>query len=104
MHFRRTVLRLALAFACLALTLSVALAQTAKRPINHHDYDTWRTISGQRLSNDGKFLAYGLFPEEGDGEVVTRNLVTGQETRIPAGARPVAPAAATEEEEAPPAP
>jgi len=104
MYFRRTLLRLALAFACLALTPSLALAQTAKRPINHHDYDGWRTIAGQRLSNDGKFLAYSLMPEEGDGEVVIRNLVTGQETRIPAGARPVAPPAATEEEDAPPPP
>src|SRR5580692_7418791 len=102
MHFRRALLRLALAFACLTLTLSLALAQTAKRPINHHDYDTWRTIAGQRITNDGKFLAYSLFPEEGDGEVVIRNLVTGQETRIPAGARPVAAPAATDEEEGPP--
>src|SRR5580658_6296698 len=102
MHFRRTLLRLALAFACLTLTLSISLAQTAKRPINHHDYDSWRVIAGQRLTNDGKFLAYSLFPEAGDGEVVIRNLVTGQETRVPAGARPVAPAAATEEEEGPP--
>src|ERR1700678_3167249 len=102
MHLRRTLLRLALAFACLSLTLSLALAQTAKRPINHHDYDSWRTIAGQRITNDGKFLAYSLFPEEGDGEVVIRNLVTGQETRIPAGARPVAAPAATDEEEGPP--
>jgi dipeptidyl aminopeptidase/acylaminoacyl peptidase len=102
MYLRRTLLRLALAFACLALTLSLALAQTAKRPINHHDYDSWRTIAGQRLTNDGKFLAYSLFPQEGDGEVVIRNLVTGQETRIPAGARPVAAPAATDEEEGPP--
>ena len=104
MYFRRTQLRLAIAFACLTLTLSLTLAQTAKRPLNHHDYDTWRTIAGQRIANNGKFLAYSLLPEEGDGEVVIRNLVTGQETRIPAGARPVAPAAATEEEEAPPTP
>src|ERR1700678_599740 len=102
MHLRRTLLRLALAFACLSLTLSLALAQTAKRPINHHDYDSWRTIAGQRITNDGKFLAYSLFPEEGDGEVVIRNLVTGKETRIAAGSRPVGPAAATEEEEGPP--
>src|ERR1700689_1997176 len=102
MGFRRTLLRIAMAIACLVLTLSIALAQTAKRPINHHDYDSWRTITGQRLTNDGKFLAYSLFPQEGDGEVVIRNLVTGQETRIPAGARPVAAPAATDEEEGPP--
>ena len=78
-------------FSLVALATLLAIsasAQTAKRPINHHDYDSWRTISGQRLTNDGKFLAYSLFPQEGDGEVVIRNLVTGQETRIPAGMRP----------------
>src|SRR6185503_20806649 len=59
-------------------------------------------IAGQRLSNDGKFLAYGVFPQDGDGEVVIRNLVTGKEENQPAGARPV-PAPAGDGEEAPPA-
>lgn len=86
-----------------ALLLSVAPAQTGKRPLNHRDYDGWRTIAGTRLSGDGKFLAYGVFPQEGDGEVVVRNLVTGTETREPAGARP-APTPAATPEEGPPAP
>src|SRR5579872_6671426 len=85
-----------------ALLLSVTFAQTNKRPLNHKDYDSWRTISGQHLSPDGKFLAYGLFPEEGDGEVVIRNLVTGKEQRESAGARPVAAPPANPEEEGPP--
>jgi len=82
------------------LLVSGALAQTGKRPINHNDYDGWRSISGQHLSPDGKWLAYGLFPQAGDGEVVVRNLVTGQETRHPAGARPAPTPAATPEETA----
>ena len=61
------------------------IAQTAKRPLNHRDYDPWRAISGQVLSHDGKFLAYSLFPEEGDGEVVVKNLATGKEVRESAG-------------------
>lgn len=85
------------------LVAFVAAAQPAKRPINHHDYDPWRAIAGQKLSNDGKYLAYGLFPQEGDGEVIIRNLVTGQETRFPAGMRP-APAPAATPEEAPEGP
>ena len=76
----------------------VAAAQPAKRPISHHDYDSWRAIAGQKLTNDGKFLAYGLFPQDGDGEVVIRNLVTGQEMRFPAGMRPAPTPAATPEE------
>ncbi len=89
--------------ALAALLAFSASAQTAKRPINHHDYDSWRAIAGQRLTNDGKFLAYGLFPQEGDGEIVVRNLVTGQDTRFPAGMRP-APTPAATPEEAPEAP
>jgi dipeptidyl aminopeptidase/acylaminoacyl peptidase len=87
-----------------ALLASVSLAQTAKRPLTHKDYDAWRTITSQHLSNDGKFLAYGVFPQEGDGEVIVRNLVTGQEARHPAGARPAPPTVTTEEEGPPPQP
>src|ERR1043166_3488310 len=92
------------AMACLQLAgllISVAFAQTAKRPLNHKDYDSWRTIASQRLSNDGKFLAYGVFPQEGDGEVVIRNLITGKDFHFPAGARPLPAAASTEEGPAP---
>src|ERR1019366_6727349 len=60
----------------------------SQRPLNHGDYDSWRSIVGQKLSADGKFLVYGLFPQEGDGEVVIRNLATGKEQREPAGQRP----------------
>src|SRR5258707_14576064 len=81
------------------LLFSVAFAQT-KRPLNHNDYDSWRSIVGQKLSNDGKFLAYGAFPQDGDGEVIIRNLVTGKEQREPAGARPT-PTPVTPGEEGP---
>ena len=62
----------------------------AKRPLNHRDYDSWRTIQGQVLSRDGKFLAYTLFPQEGDGQLVVRNLATGKEVRENAGTPPPA--------------
>jgi hypothetical protein len=73
--------------ACL-MAAALLMAAQARRPLNHHDYDGWHAIVGQHLSADGKFLAYGVFPQEGDGEVVIRNLVTGKEQREPAGARP----------------
>lgn len=94
------------AFACLlaATLLAAALPAQTKRPLTHKDYDGWRVIISQRLSNDGKYLAYGIFPQEGDGEVIVRNLVTGQETRQPAGQRPPAPTATVEEEGPPPQP
>ena len=67
-------------------------AQTAgKRPLNHRDYEAWKTISSQVFSRDGKFLAYALFPEEGDGELVIRDLVTGKELHEGAGSVPPPP-------------
>ena len=97
MSFHCVSLRASAGLLSVGLLVSVSFAQTAKRPLNHKDYDGWRSVAGQRLSADGKFLAYAVFPQEGDGEVVIRNLVTGQDTRFPAGARPQSAAAATEE-------
>jgi dipeptidyl aminopeptidase/acylaminoacyl peptidase len=97
----RPMLRVPAWLLTATLLLSVCLAQS-KRPINHKDYDGWRSIASQRLSADGRFLAYGVFPQEGDGEVVIRNLVTGKEERHPAGARPAVVPAADPEEGPPP--
>src|SRR5262245_4085565 len=64
---------------------------TAKRPLTHQDYDGWRSIQGQTISRDGKFIAYALVPQDGDGEVVVRNLATGVEWRYGRGWRPPTP-------------
>jgi dipeptidyl aminopeptidase/acylaminoacyl peptidase len=87
MFDQRRFLRVSAWLLGAAVLVPVSLAQS-QRPLNHGDYDGWRSIVGQRLSNDGKFLVYGLFPQEGDGEVIIRNLVTGKEQREPAGQRP----------------
>ena len=94
--------------ARLTLLFGLALAvfaQTAKRPLNHRDYDGWRTIQSQALSRDGKFLAYALVPEEGDGQLVVRNLASGQEIRENCGSAPPAGPESGEEtpSEGPPA-
>lgn len=74
------------------LSISVPAQQTAaKRPLMHADYDSWRSIQGQQLSRNGKFVAYALVPQDGDGEMVVRNLATGAEWRHPIGRRPDPP-------------
>jgi dipeptidyl aminopeptidase/acylaminoacyl peptidase len=62
--------------------------QQSKRPIAHTDYDSWRTIQGQQISRDGKFIAYAFLPEDGDGEIVARNVASGAEWRAARGYRP----------------
>ncbi|MGH9847295.1 MAG: hypothetical protein ACREEM_52025, partial [Blastocatellia bacterium] len=67
-----------------------AQVTAAKRVLTHQDYDAWRSIQGQQISRDGKFVAYALLPQDGDGEVVVRDLSKG-EWRAPRGWRPPQP-------------
>jgi dipeptidyl aminopeptidase/acylaminoacyl peptidase len=72
----------------LLLTLGLTLAGQPKRPITFADYETWKAISGQTLTADGKWLAYALMPQAGDGEVIAKELASGKEIRIPVGTPP----------------
>src|SRR6185503_11280048 len=77
--------------ACVLLLvtgLAAAPVPRAKHPLTHHDYDPWRTIASQVVSRDGHYLAYAFMPAEGDGDLVIRDLTTGQERREPVGALP----------------
>jgi dipeptidyl aminopeptidase/acylaminoacyl peptidase len=60
----------------------------AKRPLTYDVYDAWRSIQGTTLSRDGEWLAYALTAQGIDGELVVRNLRTGQEHRHPRGTDP----------------
>jgi dipeptidyl aminopeptidase/acylaminoacyl peptidase len=68
------------------IALAPLLAQ--KRPLNHNDYDGWKHIQNQQLSNDGRYLAFAIFPQQGDGEVIVRDLKTGKEFQQPVGGLP----------------
>jgi hypothetical protein len=97
---------LAAVFVLVLLVSTTTLAQQpgTKRPLTHSDYDSWRAIQGQSLSRDGKFVAYALVPQDGDGEVVVRNLATGVEWRHTRGAAPVNPPQRSAEAEPGPGP
>jgi hypothetical protein len=64
---------------------------TSKRPLTHRDYDSWRSIQASQISRDGKFIAYAYTPEDGDGDIVVRNVASGTEWRAPRGYRPPVP-------------
>jgi dipeptidyl aminopeptidase/acylaminoacyl peptidase len=63
-------------------------ATSAKKAISHDVYANWRSIAGSVLSRDGKWAAYALLAQEGDGEVVVKNLIDGREWRSPRGTAP----------------
>ena len=63
-------------------------ATTAKKPLSYDVYDAWWSIQGTTLSRDGEWLAYALTAQGLDGQLVVRNLRTGQELRQPRGTNP----------------
>jgi dipeptidyl aminopeptidase/acylaminoacyl peptidase len=95
----RKTLTVLFVFALLISASVHAQQPSTKRPLSHSDYDSWRAIQGQSLSRDGKFVVYALVPQDGDGEVVVRNLATGTEWRHSRGAQVVNPPQRTPEAE-----
>lgn len=76
----------------------------APRPLTHEDFDAWRGLYTPTLSRDGRWLAYSFMPQDGDGEVVIREVATGKEQRVPVGMLLPPPITANEESTTPEAP
>ncbi len=59
---------------------------SAGRQLTLNDLLTWKSIRNASISNDGKWFAYILGPNEGDAEVVIRGTAAGsKELRFPVG-------------------
>ena len=72
--------------------LGFALTVAAqKRPLTHQDYDSWKSIQSPQLSRDGKWVAYALSEQDGDGEIIVRNIANGNEWKSQRGYRPPTP-------------
>ncbi len=68
--------------------LPVSAQNAPKRPLTYDVVDYWRTIGGTRLSNDGQWLGYAVTSQAEDGDVIARNVKTGQEFRSARGSNP----------------
>ncbi|MBN1939387.1 MAG: prolyl oligopeptidase family serine peptidase [Candidatus Aminicenantes bacterium] len=55
------------------------------RPIGLRDIFTWRSISGQAVSDDGRWFACRIVPQQGDGEVLFKRTDGSKEYAFPAG-------------------
>src|SRR4051812_18630050 len=65
----------------------LAGAQAAKptKQMQPADLKAWKSIRNAVLSNDGKWFAYVLAPNEGDAQLVVRSVGDGKETKYPVG-------------------
>ena len=77
------------AIAALQWTLTAQTPSPAgKRPLPYDVMDSWKSIQGTELSQDGQWLAYATSAQGDDGELVVRNLRTSQEFKHPRGTAP----------------
>ncbi|HEX9366307.1 MAG TPA: prolyl oligopeptidase family serine peptidase, partial [Vicinamibacterales bacterium] len=85
----RTLITLAGALLALQWSLTAQTPVAAKRPLTYDVVDSWKSIQGTRLSDDGQWLAYATSAPGDDGELVVRNVRSGQEFKHGRGTAPV---------------
>ncbi len=86
---RRTALVLVLTF--ISAYAWVGAQAPAKKPLGIEDYTRWRSISGQEISGDGKWVTYGVAltntaPTETKPVLHLLNLATNQNVEVANGA------------------
>ncbi len=72
-------------FLLLVFCISAKTQGVSKRPLTHQDYASWNTLANIAFSNDGKWLAYELNPQQGDGNLVLFDLEKKSERVFPRG-------------------
>lgn len=76
-------MRKTLLFSGLILSSFYIFAQ--KKPLDHSVYDNWQSVSGEKLSFDGNYVAYSITPQEGDANLFIKNLKTNYSFNSPRG-------------------
>jgi len=71
--------------ACLLLAIGfhVSAQKKAKKPLDHTVFDGWQSITGQRISNDGKWIGYVIKPQQGDAELIIKDAKNATLVKIP---------------------
>lgn len=72
-----------------AMAVVSTLALSAKKPLDHNSFDSWEGVRVDPVSNDGKWSAFEVNPQEGDGVLHFYNTATGRDLTIARGYNPV---------------
>ncbi len=70
----------------LLLSIGIAGGLQAKKPLDHSCFDDWKKVTNHSLSNDGRWAAFSVNPQEGDGVLTLRNTGSTKEISIERGA------------------
>ena len=65
-------------FLFTVMMLATALLTGQKKPIAHTDYDSWKSIAGSSITDDGKWITYAINPQQGDGWLYFYDVTTAK--------------------------
>jgi len=77
--------RASLVLISILLTHSLVSQDLLKKQLDHSDFDIWRTISQEQISNDGQWVTYSLTTERQDPELRIVHVDSGKEIMIDRG-------------------
>jgi dipeptidyl aminopeptidase/acylaminoacyl peptidase len=66
-----------------AIYVSLSAQTISKKPLDHAVFDGWQSITGQRISNGGKWIMYVVKPQEGDACLVITDTKNTTKVQIP---------------------
>lgn len=72
----------------LLLAAAAALPVAAKKVLDHDSFDDWKKVSNYSLTRNGRWAAYAIEPQQGDGRLILRNTSNRREIVVPRGYRP----------------
>ena len=72
----------------LAALLAGTVCAAQKKPLDHSVYDSWESVSGITISNDGRYVSYRITPQEGDAKLIVKDILSGRSIEIERGAAP----------------
>ncbi len=61
-------------FLAICLIGLANLLNAQKKPLDHTVYDSWQSIGERLLSNDGKYIAFTVNPQEGDAKLFVQSV------------------------------
>jgi dipeptidyl aminopeptidase/acylaminoacyl peptidase len=71
-----------LIFCALLLNLMCFAQSASKKPLTHDVYDGWKKLDKPLISDNGKYAAYEINPQKGDGWLHLQNLVSASHDSI----------------------
>ena len=68
-----------------AMALATVFSASAKKPLDHDAFDSWNNVRVYPMSDDGAWAVYTVNPQEGDGNLIFRNVKKGMDIVINRG-------------------